>query len=219
MNSTATRPRTAQAAAAAVLVAILATGCGAFSDGTSTDQAPPKAPTPSGPGPYPTPRGASEAAPLPSGSAGQPKGGIPSPADVNGRDATAVSKAALTALTTYDTTIDTSRDDAGRRTAAAGWCTATYAAQLRAAVSRSQPGADWQTWTTHKAFTVPRLTEAEDAGGPDDTDTAAYRRWTITLTPTGRDGWKGSPQTLTAYAELTRSTASAPWRLNTVTFQ
>ncbi|WP_330346623.1 hypothetical protein OG858_47340 (plasmid) [Streptomyces europaeiscabiei] len=220
MKTTTTRRRAGRAAAAAALAAVLATGCGAFGgDDSGSDAAPPKEPTPSGTGPYPLPRDATEAAPLPTGATGQPKGGIPSPADVDSSDATAVSKAALTALTTSDTAIDTSRNDAGRRTAEAGWCTTSYAEQLRAAVSRSQPGTDWTTWAEHKAYTRPRLTLTEEAGRPNDTPSTAYRQWTITLTPTGRDGWKGREEVHVAFAELTRATASKPWRLNAVTFQ
>ncbi|MGW1674612.1 hypothetical protein [Streptomyces sp. NPDC002324] len=220
MTTTTTRRRAVRAAAAAALAGVLATGCGAFSgDSGDSDAAPPKEPTPSGTGPHPLPRDATEAAPLPTGATGQPKGGIPYPGDVDGNDASAVSKAALTALTTYDTTLDTSRNDAGRRTAEAGWCTTAYAEQLRAAVSRSQPGTDWTTWAAHKAYTKPRLTLTEEAGRPNDTQTTAYRQWTIALTPTGRDGWKGPEEVHVAFAELTRTTTSNPWRLNAVTFQ
>ncbi|MFC8668707.1 hypothetical protein [Streptomyces sp. NPDC057199] len=216
-----TRPRRlAAATCAATLAAVLLAGCGAFGD-DSQDAAPPKQkePTPTGTGPYPDPATPSEAAPLPSGKAGEPKGGIPSPADVDEKDATAVSRAALTALTTYDTAIDTSRNDAGIRVAEAGWCTAVFEAQLRSAVSRSAPGAVWETWAKHQAYTRPKLEQTKDAGQPADTDTAAYRQWTITVTPTGRDGWKGTPEANFAFVELTRADQSKPWRLNTATVQ
>lgn len=215
-----TRPRRLAAAACAATLAAVLVGCGAFGEG-SQDPAPPKQtePAPSGTGPYPDPATPSEAAPLPSGKGGEPKGGIPSPADVDESDATAVSRAALTALTTYDTAIDASRNDAGARVAEAGWCTAVYAAELRSAVSRSAPGATWATWVQHKAYTRPKLTQTKDAGQPADSDTTAYRQWTITLTPTGRDGWTGPPETSYAFVELTRADQSKPWRLNTVTVQ
>lgn len=219
MRTTTRRRRLAAASAAAALTAVLAAGCAVFSDGGSQDAAPPKHPVPSGTGPYPDPVRPSEAAPLPSGKSGEPQGGVPSPGSVDGTNATAVSRAALTVLATYDTAIDASRNDAGRRAADAGWCTATYAGQLREAVSRSLPGADWETWASHRAYTKPRLTETEEAGRPSDTDTTAYRQWTITLTPTGRDGWTGSEEAHVAYAELTRTAASQPWRLNAVTIQ
>ncbi|MFF7176841.1 hypothetical protein [Streptomyces pseudovenezuelae] len=220
MKPHAKRRRLAAAVSAATAAAVLLAGCGMFNDSSSSgDASPGKAPTPSGTGPYPEPAEPTPAPVLPSGKAGEPHGGIPSPADVDQADATAVSRAALTALSTYDTALDTSLNDAGRRTADAGWCTAGYAAQLREAVHRAVPGAEWQTWTQHRAYATVKLSQTEDAGRPADSDTTAYRQWTITVTPTGRDGWKGTPTTTVAYAELTRTGAGQPWRLNTVTLQ
>ncbi|MFJ8166500.1 hypothetical protein ACIRBY_37050 [Streptomyces sp. NPDC096136] len=150
------------------------------------------------------------------GAQGQPQGGIPSPANVDQSDASAVSRGALTALHTYDTTLDTSRNDAGRRTAAAGWCTEAYASQLNEAASHAVPGAVWAEWAQHKAYTKVTLQQTEDAGRPLDSLTTAYRQWTVTVTPTGRDGWSGPPEVRTVYAELTRATPAQPWRLNSI---
>lgn len=217
---TATR-RAAAAATAATLTAVLLSGCGMFQDDEKPAKpaATPSTPAPTGNGPYPEPSNPQAGSPQPTGEAGEPKGGIPSPGDVDRTDATAVSKAALTALSTYDTAIDRSRNDAGRRVAAAGWCTAPYAAQLKAAANQAAPGGSWSTWTQHKAYTKATLQETAEAGRPQDTATTAYRQWTITVTPHGRDGWIGPAETSAAFVELTRAAAGQPWHLNSVSVQ
>lgn len=120
---------------------------------------------------------------------------------------------------TYDTTVDTSRYQAAARTADAGWCTATYAAQLRAGKPRSAPGSEWDTWTAHHAYTAVDMMKSADAGIPPDTGTTAYRQWAVTVTVTGRDNWRGAPETYTAYASLTRAAAGAPWRVSALSLQ
>ncbi|MEU5959217.1 hypothetical protein [Streptomyces sp. NPDC047525] len=201
---------------AATAAVILVAGCSGSSD-DGQDAAPPKQPpTATGTGPEPSP---GEAEQLPAGKKGTPRGSLPAREDIDQKDATAVSKAALTVMHSYDTAIDTSRNDAGRRVADAGWCTGTYAAQLREAASRSNPGAAWSTWAQHKAYTKPAMQRTEESGQPADTDTEAYRQWTITVTPTGRKGWKGTPEISTAYVALTRAAADDPWRLAAVTVQ
>ncbi|GGX36651.1 hypothetical protein [Streptomyces chryseus] len=211
MTTARTARRTAGLALAAS-AALLLVGCTADERSDETDPAPPRSVAPTVPDEPPTP---TAAATRPPGKPGQPKGGIPTPGDVDQADATEVSRAALTAMWTYDTAIDNSRNDAGRRVAAAGWCTAAYADQLRDAAARSGPGSDWGQWAKHRAYTTVTLQRTEDAGRPRDTPTTAYRQWTLTLTPHGRDGWKGKPETSTAFVELTRSDGKA-WRLAAV---
>ncbi|GAA1377110.1 hypothetical protein ACFPK5_00275 [Streptomyces beijiangensis] len=211
--------RLAVAAAAALLLAGTTAGCSVFDDDApAADPAQPHAPTPSGTGPYPNPPAPSAAATLPAGKQGVPHGGIPRPSSVNGSDATAVSRAALTVMTTYDTTLDTTLADASRRTAEAGWCTPTYTATLLSAQVHAAPGAQWSDWTAHRAYTTVQAQHTEQDGRPADTATTAYRQWTLTLTPTGRDGWTGPAEILVVFAELQRS-SSSPWQLNAVTIQ
>lgn len=216
------RPLTTAALGAALAVALCG-GCSSGGAGDDERPAPsPTAPAPSGTGPYPTPSSPPPAEALPSHSVRPPHGGVRTPGDTDQKDATAVSRTALTVLMTYDTTVDTSRYQAGVRTAEAGWCTAAYAAQLRAAVPRAAPGAEWDEWARHRAYTRPQLTAADEAGRPADTSTAAYRQWSITLRPTGRDDWKAPPDAagdLTAFVTLARGSASAPWRLAAVDVQ
>lgn len=201
--------RHATAAVACLVAGILASGCGVFSDDSPDDPAPPKPASPT----------AASGAPktLPPGRTGTPHGGIQSPRSVDQDDPTAVSRAALTVMFRYDTTMDTSRNDAARRAAEAGWCTPEYAAELRDAAAFSGPGAEWATWAQHRAYAVPKLTAVREAGQPTDTDTDAYRQWVVSITPTGRDKWKGKPEVSTAFVHLTRPATGKPWRLAAVT--
>ncbi|MEU1132622.1 hypothetical protein ABZ383_22635 [Streptomyces sp. NPDC005900] len=196
------------AAVACVSAGILVLGCG-HADETPDDAAPPR------PSPSTTAGRAPE--PLPAGRTGTPHGGIRSPDSVDQADPTAVSRAALIVMFSYDTALDTSHNDAARRAADAGWCTPEYAAELRAASAYSGPGAEWTRWAQHRAYGVPKLTAVREAGQPRDTATNAYRQWIVSVTPTGRDKWRGRPHVTTAYAHLTRPATGKPWRLATVT--
>lgn len=215
-----THPLRPPAAAAVLAAAVLLTGCSLGDD----DQAPPPEPTtaspaPSGAGPYEEPADPTPAQTLPKGENGTPRGGIPHPDNVDEHDAGAVSKGALTAMFTYDTTLDEGRNDAGRRVAEAGWTTEKYAQQLRDAAARSAPGADWTTWAEHRAYTTVKLTAADEAGRPADTPTTAYRQWNVTVTPRSRDDWKGQAEAFTVFAELQRANPQAPWELAAISIQ
>lgn len=212
--------RGATAAAAMALAAVLtAAGCGSGTDGARQGPATPSAPAATGTGPYPTPSDAAEAAPLPAGSGGTPKGGVPKPDDVDQADADVVSKGALTVMRTFDTTVDRGPSDAEARAASAGWLTDAYAARLSEHRPRAAPGAPWQEWAGHRAYTTVALQKAEDAAKPADTDTEAWRQWAVTTTPRGRDGWTGEPATVPAYVQLTRKAAGEAWRVDDIFFQ
>jgi hypothetical protein len=126
-------------------------------------------------------------------------------------DATQVSAAALTVLFTYDTTTDTTTQDAATR--AEVWMTAAYAAAQREAVVVAAPGALWTTWAAHKAYTVPALEQGREPA-PSDTATSAFRQWLVRYTPAGRDGWQGEPTLVVAFVTLSRATANDPWRVS-----
>ncbi|WP_326807123.1 MULTISPECIES: hypothetical protein [unclassified Streptomyces] len=166
-----------------------------------------------------SPPAPSTTAPSPSSSGGTPKGGIPKPGDVDQGDADAVGEGTLKAMWTSDTTIDSGPQDATVRTADAGWLSEKYEKQLRGHRSRSAPGAQWEKWTHHRAYTKVEVAKTEDAARPDDTDTEAWRQWTVTTTPHGRDGWKPKPTTVAAYVQLVRSAPDADWRVAGVTVQ
>lgn len=201
------------AAAGMAALALGATGCGL---GSGADDEKPAAQT-AQPAPSATPTPSDEPPARPSGSPGTPKGGIPKPADVDEQAPEAVARGALTAYYTYDTKLDRSRNDAGRRMADSGWCTDTYAQELRAAAARSAPGASWDEWSRHQAYATVKMTPADEAGKPDDTPTSAFRTFAVTVTPHGRDGWTGKPEVSVAYVELSRSAPERGWRISEVT--
>jgi hypothetical protein len=219
-TTTPSRPTGRALTAVALLVAAaLLSGCGLLHGDDTKPASSTSAPAPSGTGSYPEPATPTAAESIAPGRSGAPKGGIPSPGDVDQKNATAVSRGALTAMFTYDTTLDTSPHDASVRTAQAGWCTPKFADQLRQATPRAAPGAEWTTWHHHRAYTRVKLTRADEAGRPADTATTAYRQWTVTITPHGRDSWTGTPTDTTAFVELTRPVAAKPWRVSAVSIQ
>ena len=211
---TRTASTAARAAAAVLLTAALAS-CGTL----TPDAGPPadsKAATAAAPATSSTNTASSdpsEAAPLPTGSGGTPRPGLPKNVDTGSADA--VGRAALTVMWTMDTAIDTSQYNATVR--AAPYLTTKYAAELKAAPPRSAPGAEWTTWTQHKAWTTVALESADEAGRPSDTPTDAYRTWTVTTTPHGTDGWTGDPTVTTAFVSLTHTAGS--WKVSAVQVQ
>lgn len=206
----ATRAAAQTAAAAAMLFALAACGT------TPTDQAAEPA----------TPDSLSAAAPssastepsepaeaYPSGSTGNPRASIPDSDTVNGQDPDAVAKAALSVMYASDTRIDTTPHDATVR--ATPYLTPTYAAVLKEAQPHAAPGAQWQNWTDHHAYTTADVTSAEDAGRPADTATDAYRQYTVAATAHGDDGYRDTEQVGTAFVQLTR-TNGKPWKVSTL---
>ncbi|MFK0294850.1 hypothetical protein ACIQU6_30860 [Streptomyces sp. NPDC090442] len=203
--------------AAAAAVALSACSSSSSGDDAAHPGPTPSRPAATGTGPYPEPPGTA-VSPMPSGKEGMPHGGIPSPGDVDQGDATAVAHAAITAMWTVDTTIDTTMQDAITRAVKARWCTPAYGRQLAEHQPHTGPGAAWIQWAQHRAYTTVSIKATDDAGRPADTATTAYRQMSITITPHGRDTWTGQPETHAAYAVLTRAAAGQPWRIsNTVT--
>jgi hypothetical protein len=211
-----TTNRAARAALAAAAVAALSLALAAC--GTS----PPSPEDPANPGSSPaavsstppatTPTPSTPAEAYPTGTPGTPRGS--SPAHVDQHDPDAVARAALTVMYASDTRIDTSPHDAIVR--AARYMTTKYAAELKAAQPHAAPGAQWQQWTDHHAYTTATITEANDAGRPADTPTTAYRQYTVSAVAHGDAGYTDTQQVGTAFVELTRAAAADPWRVATV---
>jgi hypothetical protein len=120
--------------------------------------------------------------PLPPGRPGKLPVTLPRPATVDDLSATAVSRAVIIIQWTMDTVIDTSQYQAELRSGP--FLTPAYLAALRASPPVSAPGAQWNAWAAHHAYTtvVPR---AEFDDPPPDTATLARRQWGITVTPHG----------------------------------
>lgn len=139
--------------------------------------------------------------------------GLPDPQGIDHSDATAVARAAVTVMWTVDAEIDQGQRDAYKR--ACPYLTAQYAAQI---ASEDSVGPVPAVWKEHRAYAKVSLTLQQPEGDLDpDTATRAYRQWSITVTPTGRDGWTGPRTRATAFVVLVRATARDSWRVFRVT--
>ena len=211
-------------------VALLVSSCGYDNEPVSaptTDSASPSSSTTSGAQPptttatdtptKPTIPPATWPTPTVSSRPGVPAGGLPDPRRVKQSDATAVAVAAAVTMHTYDTMIDTKSHDAVRR--ALTWCTPALARQLGQQPQREGLGSKWTTWHTHRAYTRARGQNATEYGAPPDTATLADRTIAVTMTPIGRDRWRGTAETAALYVTLTRAGATAPWRISRLSVQ
>lgn len=196
------RPGAAVAVPAAVVLVLL-TGC--------TDDASHPATTTSTVATTPSPTGTAATAPhtsptpqtLPGGRPGTPRGGIPEAGAIDRADPDAVGAAFVRLAWTSDTRLDATPMDAGRR--AAALAVPALARSLRTASPAAAPGAEWESWRRHHAYTRVQLQPNHDSGAPADTPTDADRSWKVTITPLGDHRWKGTPRTLVVYLALTRS--------------
>ncbi|MFF1792823.1 hypothetical protein ACFVXQ_01030, partial [Kitasatospora sp. NPDC058263] len=102
-----------------------------------------------------------------------------------------------------DTAVDASPRDATVR--AAPFLTAAYAAELTSHRAVAAPGAQWNAWSTHNAYTTASVTPIHQAGAPADTDTEAYRTYTVTTTAHGLDGYTDTAPVGAAYVTLARN--------------
>jgi hypothetical protein len=139
-------------------------------------------------------------------------GGLPDRHRIDQKDATAVSRAALTVMYTVDSTVDTGLRDARLR--AAGYLTSGYTTVVEGEPEQYVP----EEWRRHRAYLAVRLRPlVRETGAPPDRRTAAYRQWEMTTVPTGRDRWRGSSSASVVFMSLARSSERAPWRVSDVT--
>lgn len=141
-----------------------------------------------------------------------PRGlGLPNLKRLDQSDATAVSRAALILIWTVDSATDQGQQDAYKR--AAPLLDSVY----KAVIAGQGGGGAFGLWSRHRAYAKVRLTQQTPLGDvPADTPTLAHRQWKITVTPTGRDGWKDAPVHATAFVTLKRDKPSGPWRVSAV---
>ncbi|MYS87378.1 hypothetical protein [Embleya scabrispora] len=207
---------------ASLTIAATLAGCG-LGDGNGRESARPSGQPAPTRGPvttaeaiptYPQPSVATSPLPALVGRTGTPAASLPAPGQVDGRDATAVARAVAQTMWTVDTTIDATRWDAAQR--AAPFLTPRYAESLRLSPQVAAPGETWSTWAEHKSVTAVAAASADDLGKPEDTETSAFHAFTLTVTPTGRDGWRGPALTTTVFVSLERASAAQPWRVSSV---
>jgi hypothetical protein len=198
--------------------ALLITGAGCSSDSSPSGR-PTQAPTGDG-SPGGTPDGQATttpitAEPIPTGDPTKtPAGGLPK--NVDGKNATAVAIAVVAVTNRHDTAIDNSRSDAQRR--AVRWLDPTLAAQL-AGGPAAAPGAEWNTWAKHRAYTTTAAVNSTEYGAPPDTATRADRTIAVTVQPIGRDRWRGPASQYAVFVTLTRTSAAAVWKVSQLQVQ
>lgn len=129
---------------------------------------------------------------------------------MDGADPSAVALGAVRAIESSDTAVDADPNATVQR--ASAWLTPSFAAQVRRYRPVAAPGAQWNEWTTHKAY-VQVSTSLGDDDQPPATATRAYRQVVAELHPTGRDGWRGLAERVVVFVTLTR-TAGAAWRVS-----
>jgi hypothetical protein len=162
-----------------------------------------------------TPSSTTRASPLPPRAYPSPPGHaspalvVAGPSSVNGSDASAVALAAICAIESSDTAVDADPHATVQR--ARAWLTPAFAEQVRRYPAVAAPGAQWNTWSTHRAY-VQVATSLGGDDQPEETGTHAYRQVIAVLHPIGRDGWRGQPQRRVVFVTLTR-TPGAPWRI------
>jgi hypothetical protein len=151
--------------------------------------------------------------PLPSGPGGVLPVALPQLSSVDGQDPVAVSRAAVIIEWTMDTVTDSSQYQAELRSGP--FLTPAYLASLRENPPVAAPGAQWDEWSAHRAWTtVVARPEFDDQ--PPDSPVVALRQWGITVTPHGAGGWTGTPVQQTVFVTMTRTLVSQPWRVSAI---
>jgi hypothetical protein len=137
--------------------------------------------------------------------------GLPDPGTVDGKDPSAVSRAALTIMWTTDASTDSGgQHDAQLRSVP--FLTPAYAAQIEAA-QPSPPPPD--AWVRNRVHTRVQMRPGDEET-PPDTPTAAYRQWILTVTSVDAKGRRQvAPVRVVAYVILARA-AGQPWRVAAV---
>lgn len=147
----------------------------------------------------------------PVGKSGKPRGQTVAPTSaVAGTTPDQVAQVFSRTLWTWDSAIDTSPNDAGRR--AVSLAAPAYAKALAAARSKTSPGAEWAQMASHRGFT--KITTATLGGlgeAPADSATTAARAVTIQGSYLGTHKWSSplGPHTLLVYMEKN----SGQWRV------
>lgn len=192
-------------------------GVGATGEPTDTTTSPAKTGGPDGDatgadpeataGPRPTPT-------LPPGMRLPEPVQVPHPADVDGSDPSAVALAALTAVYSFDTTVDESSSDALAR--AEQWLAEEYGSQAYdlEGLERDVQREWWALWSEHHAFAAINSIEPHTTDfDTKDTAARAERRFYVRMTPVGRDAWNGNLVVHQWFVFLGRDTDSDDWEI------
>lgn len=210
-----TTPTVRAAVATAGLCAVL-TGCAAVDPtggghahahaSSSTTSAAPSA-TASG-----MPTGPGKISPYPTGSGTGAPRGFPTGAKAAQRsDAGSVAGTFVAMTYAQDTRIDTSPYDAQRR--AAALATPAYAAQLIAQAPAAAPGAQWNSWAAHRAYSTAKVSSVPTQDQPAPTPTVTYLTFTVLVNVVGVTQ---PAQQLTAFVKVTRVSEADAWQVASV---
>lgn len=131
-------------------------------------------------------------------------------AQVSRTDPNAVAAAALKIMYTTDTTVDYSWNDALRRSRPL--LSTRYAALVSTAAPTGPVGAQWNTWTRHRARTSALVTRAGEET-PPATSTQHYGVFTVNVTVSGTGGYHAT-ESHVVYCTLTR--AGRIWSLDEI---
>jgi hypothetical protein len=153
-------------------------------------------------------------APIPSGKPLGSDAKVPEPPRANDLDPSSVAVAWAKVANSYDTKYDTSPHDAELRSAR--YLTSSLATQEREYHPASGPGAQWNAWAEHKAWTSVVVKVDDRESNLYDTAALAYRQVLVKGRAHGRDGWSGAVPQLAAAVTLTRAGKGQPWRVSNV---
>lgn len=151
--------------------------------------------------PYPT-----------STSTAQPRGVPQGARGVLSSDSLAVATRFVQMSYAQDTTIDTSPWDALKR--ASVLATATYGAQIRSSQPVAAPGAQWNTWATHHAYTRVTVTQQATEDQPPPSTTTAFYTFTVKVSVVET---ASTVAPVVVFVHVTRPVTDQPWRVASLT--
>ena len=136
---------------------------------------------------------------------------FPQPQSIDQHSADAVALHGARALASADTTVDRLPQNTASRAALAGWLTPTFArTQLHGSLT-APPGAQWDSWVSHRAYLVVSAALSGD-DHPPDIPTVAARMVRLTERPVGRDGWRGTATS--AVVAVVLENVNGVWRID-----
>lgn len=107
-----------------------------------------------------------------------------------------------------DTAIDDSPWDALKR--ASVLATPTYAAQILGSAPVAAPGAQWNLWAAHHAYTRVTVSQQATQDQPEPTTTSAFYTFVVAVRVVGVSS---AVTPLTVFVRVARATTDQPWRV------
>ncbi len=184
------------------------TGCASSSTPASTSSTHPAAATSL---PVVVPSVTASAYPT-STSTAQPRGLPGGPRGVNTSSSLAVATRFLQMSYSQDTVIDDSPWDALKR--ASVLATPSYAAQVLGSPPVAAPGAQWNLWAAHHAYTRVTLTRQPAQDEPAPTSASAFYTFVVHVAVVGV---ASTVAPVTVFVHVTRANTDVPWTVASLT--